>query len=316
MAPHPGGDGTLARHLSVLWREALEHLAVRPGGRYIDATVGAGGLAAGILAAAQPEGRLLALDADEEAICLSRARLQPWAGQVALAHSNFRRLAEVAKAHRFGEADGIVLDLGLSSMQLDTPRRGFSFQSEGPLDMRFDPRQGPSAADLVNQASEAELADILWQYGEERASRRIARAIVQERPILQTRQLADLVARVLPRQGKIHPATRTFQALRIATNDELAALVDVLPQAVALLTPGGRLVVISFHSLEDRIVKRFFQQEARGCLCPPELPVCQCQHKATLRILTAKPVRPSAEEARANPRSRSARLRAAERRSD
>jgi 16S rRNA (cytosine1402-N4)-methyltransferase len=205
------------------------------------------------------------------------------------------------------------MDLGLSSRQLDDGDRGFSFGQEGPLDMRMDRSQGQSAADLVNTLSEAELADILWQYGEERHSRRIARAIVAARPMTTTGQLADLVARTVGRREQIHPATRTFQALRIAVNDELGALREALPQARDLLRPGGRLVVIAFHSLEDRLVKQFFRQESRDCICPPELPVCVCQHEATLKVLTSKPVRPTADEIARNPRSRSARLRVAER---
>ena len=311
-AAEPSEEG-MGGHAPVLLEEVLQYLAVAPGGRYIDATVGAGGHAAAILEASAPDGRLLGLDADPEAVSLSRKRLAQWGDRCVLAVANFRHLARVAAEHGFGEVDGVLLDLGVSSVQLASPKRGFSFQSEGPLDMRFDPRQGPSAADLVNRLSEEELAEVLWRYGEERAARRIARAIVARRPITCTRELAELVAEVVPRTGKIHPATRTFQALRIAVNDELAALTEALPQAVQVCRPGGRVVVISFHSLEDRLVKRFFLREARDCLCPPELPVCQCGHKATLRVLTAKPVRPRPEEVRANPRSRSARLRAAER---
>ena len=205
------------------------------------------------------------------------------------------------------------MDLGLSSRQLDDAERGFSFSQDGPLDMRMDRDRGQSAADLVNHLSEADLADLLWQYGEERKSRRIARAITAARPLATTGQLADLVARTVGRREKIHPATRTFQALRIAVNDELDALRQALPQARDLLRPGGRLAVIAFHSLEDRLVKQFYRQEARDCVCPPELPICACQHQATLRVLTSKPVRPTAGETARNPRSRSARLRIAER---
>jgi len=196
---------------------------------------------------------------------------------------------------------------------LDDAERGFSFSQDGPLDMRMDRDRGQSAADLVNHLSEADLADLLWQYGEERKSRRIARAITTARPLTTTGQLADLVARTVGRRERIHPATRTFQALRIAVNDELEALRQALPQARDLLRPGGRLAVIAFHSLEDRLVKQFYRQEARDCVCPPELPVCACQHQATLRVLTSKPVRPTAGEIARNPRSRSARLRIAER---
>ncbi|MGQ9584039.1 MAG: 16S rRNA (cytosine(1402)-N(4))-methyltransferase RsmH [Anaerolineae bacterium] len=303
-----------AEHISVLLDEVVHYLNVGPGGQYVDATLGAGGHSAAILEASGPDGRLLGMDADPEAVARSRQRLQRWRSRVTLTVANFRNLREIAQAHGFAPVRGILLDLGVSSAQLGAPDRGFSFYSEAPPDMRFDPRRGRSAADLVNHASEEELARIIWRYGEERSAKRVAKAIVQGRPITHTRQLAEIVASVVPGRGRIHPATRTFQALRIAVNDELAALTEALPQALELLEPGGRLVVISFHSLEDRIVKRFFLQEARDCLCPPELPVCQCGHKATLRILTAKPVRPTPEEARVNPRSRSARLRAAERR--
>jgi 16S rRNA (cytosine1402-N4)-methyltransferase len=232
---------------------------------------------------------------------------------VVLRAANFRQVGPVARATGFEQVDGILMDLGLSSRQLADAERGFSFSQDGPLDMRMDPNQERSAADLANQLSQEELADLLWRYGEERHSRRIARAIIAARPLTTTKQLADLVERTVGRREKIHPATRTFQALRIAVNDELEALGQALVQAVELLRPHGRLAIIAFHSLEDRLVKRFYQQESRDCLCPPEIPICVCQHQATLRVLTTKPVRPGAEEIARNPRSRSARLRVAER---
>ncbi len=211
----------------------------------------------------------------------------------------------------------MLLDLGLSSYQLAAPERGFSFVKDGPLDMRFDPSQGPTAADLVHQLSVEELADILYRYGEEKQSRRIARAIVEARPIETTGQLAQVIARASGgsrrRARRIHPATQSFQALRIAVNDELGALEAVLPQAVGLLRPGGRVAVISFHSLEDRMVKRFFRRQAQDCVCPPLQPVCNCQHEATLRVITRKPLRADEAEVARNPRARSARLRVAER---
>ncbi|MFN2186586.1 MAG: 16S rRNA (cytosine(1402)-N(4))-methyltransferase RsmH, partial [Anaerolineae bacterium] len=283
------------------------------GGWYIDATLGAGGHAKGILLASRPDGRLLGLDADPDALLHASKVLEPFGDRVTLRVANFRQLGAVAGALDIREVDGILMDLGLSSRQLDEAERGFSFAQDGPLDMRMDRSRRESAADLVNTLSEAELSDILWQYGEERHSRRIARAIVAARPLVTTGQLADLVARTVGRREKIHPATRTFQALRIAVNEELEALSEALPEARDLLRPGGRLAVIAFHSLEDRLVKEFYRQEARACICPPELPVCVCQHQATLRVLTSKPVRPSAEETVRNPRSRSARLRVAER---
>ena len=300
-------------HIPVLYDEVLAALAVRPGGRYIDATVGAGGHAAGILRASAPDGRLLALDADPEAISFARYALQAFADRVILERANFRELGAIAKTNGFEQVDGVLMDLGLSSRQLLDPERGFSFSQEGPLDMRMEPNQGESAADLINSASEEELAGWLRQYGEERHARRIARAIVQSRPISTTKELADLVAREIGHREKIHPATRTFQAIRIAVNQELDSLSDALPQARDLLCRGGRLAVIAFHSLEDRIVKQFFRAEAQDCLCPPELPICACDHRATLRIITRRPVRPSVQEIASNPSSRSARLRVAER---
>lgn len=303
----PGG------HVPVLYEEVLAWLRPRSGGWYVDATLGAGGHAKGILIASQPDGRLVGLDADPGALLFASKVLEPFGDRVLLQSANFRQLGAVIGTLGIGEVDGILMDLGLSSRQLDNAERGFSFSQDGPLDMRMDRERGQSAADLVNHLSEADLSNLLWRYGEERKSRRIARAIVAERPLATTGQLADLVARTIGRREKIHPATRTFQALRIAVNEELDALSQALPQARDLLRPGGRLAVIAFHSLEDRLVKHFYRQEARDCVCPPELPVCACQHQATLRVLTSKPLRPTAGEIARNPRSRSARLRIAER---
>jgi len=305
--------GESGGHIPVLYEEVLSWLRPHSGGWYIDATVGAGGHAKGILTVSTPHGRLLGLDADPDALSFANKVLEPFADRILLRAANFRQIGAEARAFGIREVDGILMDLGLSSRQLDDGDRGFSFGQDGPLDMRMDRSRGPSAADLVNTLAEAELADILWRYGEERHSRRIARAIVAARPLTTTGQLADLVARTVGRREQIHPATRTFQALRIAVNDELCALREALPQARDLLRPGGRLAVIAFHSLEDRLVKQFFRQESRNCICPPELPVCRCQHEATLRVLTSKPVRPTADEIARNPRSRSARLRVAER---
>ena len=300
-------------HIPVLYKEVLVGLEPRPGGCYIDATLGAGGHAAGILAASAPDGRLLGLDADPEAVAFAGGQLRHFGERVISQAANFRQIGPVALALGFGQVDGILMDLGISSRQLSSPERGFSFSQDGPLDMRMDPGQGRSAANLVNHLPQAELADLLWRYGEERNSRRIARAIIASRPVTTTKQLADLVERTVGRREKIHPATRTFQALRIAVNDELDALNQALVQARDLLRPQGRLAIIAFHSLEDRLVKRFYQQESRDCLCPPEIPVCVCQHRATLRVLTSKPIRPTVDEIARNPRSRSARLRIAER---
>jgi 16S rRNA (cytosine1402-N4)-methyltransferase len=300
-------------HIPVLYDKVLDGLQVQAGGRYIDATLGAGGHAAGILRASAPNGQLLGLDADSEAVSFSRQALQSFGDRIVVQAANFRKLGAVALGFGFEAVDGVLMDLGISSRQLANPERGFAFSQDGPLDMRMDLCQEQTAADLVNHLPEAELADLLWRYGEERLSRRVARAIVTARPITTTVQLAELVAHAVGRRQKIHPATRTFQALRIAVNDELQALTLALPQARDLLRPGGRLAVLSFHSLEDRLVKRFYQQEARDCICPPETPVCLCQHRATLRTITHKPVRPTDEEIVQNPRCRSAKLRIAER---
>lgn len=288
-------------------------LQPRPGGRYIDGTVGGGGHARGLLEASSPDGCLLGIDADPTAIGVARQHLAEYGTRAVLVNANFADLKEVAVQHGFCPVDGILLDLGLSSLQLEQGERGFSFQVEGPLDMRFNPRQERTAADVVNTFPEDQLADLLRRYGQEPAARRIARAIVAQRPIATTTELAEIVRRAVPRRRRLHPATRTFQALRIAVNEELDALSKALPQAVELLAPGGRLAVISFHSLEDRIVKDFFREQARGCICPPHVPVCVCHHQPTLVILTKKPIRPSETEVQRNPRSRSARLRLASR---
>jgi len=301
-------------HVPVLYQEVLDGLQPHSSGKYIDGTIGAGGHAEGILTASSPDGRLIGLDADPEALLVAGQRLASFGERLVLVQANFRELATVARKHTFESVDGILLDLGLSSMQLDAPERGFAFLQEGPLDMRFDPAQTTTAADLVNRLSEADLADLIDRFGEEPASRRIARAIVTRRPVHTTTELAEIICRAVPGRRKRHPATRTFQALRIAVNDELEALKMVLPQALALLKPGGRLAIITFHSLEDRLVKEFFRTEARGCVCPPGSPLCVCDHVATLRIVTPHPLRPQEVEVQRNPRSRSAKLRIAEKR--
>jgi 16S rRNA (cytosine1402-N4)-methyltransferase len=280
----------------------------------VDGTVGAGGHAYGILQASQPDGLLLGMDVDPQALALAEVKLAEFNGRARLIRASYTTLLNQLASLEWGRVDGILLDLGLSSMQLDTQSRGFSFHSEAPLDMRFDPDQELSAAQLVNSLDEVALADILYRYGEERRSRQVAHAIVNARPIRSTTQLAEIVSGVTS-GGKsgIHPATRTFQALRIAVNGELDALGDVLPQTLEALKLGGRLMVISFHSLEDRMVKQFMRRESRDCICPPRQPDCTCGHKATLRVITSKPIRPQEDETRSNPRSRSARLRIAER---
>jgi 16S rRNA (cytosine1402-N4)-methyltransferase len=306
--------GTAVLHTPVLLSDVLTALDPRPGGRFIDGTLGAGGHAEAILQASAPDGRLLGLDADPAALSLARQTLAPYADRIRLVNANFSQVARIAHSYDSSPVDGILLDLGLSSMQLDAVERGFSFQSEGPLDMRYDPTGATTAADLVNNLPADELADLIYRFGEERRSRAIARAIVAARPLHTTRELADVIARAAGgrRQARIHPATRTFQALRIAVNDELEALRNTLPQALTLLSPGGRIAVISFHSLEDRIVKNFFVQESKDCICPPEQLVCTCGHKATLRIITRKPISANPAEIEANPRARSAKLRVAE----
>jgi 16S rRNA (cytosine1402-N4)-methyltransferase len=307
-------------HQPVLLQEALAALAVRPGGRYVDGTFGGGGHTRAILNASAPDGTVLALDADPAAIARAEAmRTEPEIGNRLIpVRANFSQLTTVARERGVAPLDGILLDLGLSSFQLDEPERGFAFRFAGPLDMRFDPEGGAPASELVNTLPEGELADLLWRYGEEPGSRRIARAIVRERergPIETTTQLAEIVSRALGgRRGRdTHPATRTFQALRIATNDELEALQAALAASVEVFAPGGRLAVIAFHSLEDRIVKRFVERESAACVCPPQLPVCVCGHRPRLRKVTRKAIRPDAAEMERNPRARSAVLRVAER---
>ncbi len=301
-------------HRSVLLDEAVTALAVQPGGTYVDGTLGAAGHATRVLEESAPEGRLLGLDADPDALEIARSRLAPFGGRTVLVHSNYRRMAEIAAERGFVPADGVLLDLGLSSMQLDEWDRGFSFRRDEPLDMRFDPTSGSSAAELLNSLPEDELARVLWEFGEEPASRRIARAVARsEQHVTTTGQLAELVASSVGRpRGRTHPATRTFQGLRILVNDELGALEDGLRAAVSILRPGGRLVVISFHSLEDRIVKNYLRDESAECVCPPRQPVCTCAHTPTLRLVRRKADKPGAVETQENPRSRSARLRVAE----
>ncbi|HEX3264615.1 MAG TPA: 16S rRNA (cytosine(1402)-N(4))-methyltransferase RsmH [Candidatus Limnocylindrales bacterium] len=313
--------GVAVRHVPVMPDEVIEALAPRAGTSNIDATLGGGGHAERILETSDPDGRLLGLDADGAAIARVRARLGSRFGdRLTLRQANFRELASAAPAAGFEQVDGCLFDLGLSSFQLADADRGFGFRTSGPLDMRFDPERGVPAAELLATLDRDELTALFRRYGEEPFAGRIARAVVETRrtaPIRTAEELATLVARVAPSRApgrrKVHPATRVFQALRIAVNEELDALQDGLAAAVDLLRPGGRLVVLSYHSLEDRIVKRFLQAERRGCTCPPEAPVCVCGREPRLRLLSPKGLVPSAAEIAANPRARSARLRAAER---
>ncbi|SNB47809.1 16S rRNA (cytosine(1402)-N(4))-methyltransferase RsmH [Geobacter sp. DSM 9736] len=306
------------RHASVMLEESLRFLAPRSGGIYVDGTLGGGGHAERILADTAPDGRLIAFDKDPDALSAAGQRLSPFGSRVRLVHGDFAVLSSALAEMGIDGIDGIMLDLGVSSHQLDSGERGFSFQQDAPLDMRMDTTKGVTAADIVNNESREELIRIIREYGEERWASRIASAIVRARetlPVTSTLQLAELVKGAIPRpawEDRIHPATRTFQGLRIAVNDELGSIRRGLPAAMQLLNRGGRAVVISFHSLEDRIVKDTFRSFTGRCTCPRDLPVCVCGQSAAVRILTAKPVRAGEDEIAANPRARSARLRAAE----
>jgi 16S rRNA (cytosine1402-N4)-methyltransferase len=302
-------------HIPVMTAEVLRHLQPERGGLFVDCTVGLGGHARAILDAGAT--RLIGLDRDQEALVHARTMLAPWAPKVELVHSDYRDIDAVLESRHVAQVDGALADLGVSSMQFDEPGRGFSFQRDEPLDMRMDRSSGDSAADLIASADEHELADTIYAFGEERFSRRIARAIVSARrdaPIDTTAKLAGIVRRAIPVRGyqRIDPATRTFQALRIWVNRELEGLDTFLGAMARRLRVGARLVVITFHSLEDRIVKHYFREEARDCTCPPDFPVCVCGRDPALRVLTPRPVRPSARETALNPRAASARLRVAE----
>ena len=309
--------GSLPLHEPVMAEEVVRLLAPRPGGRYIDATLGTGGHARAVLEAA-PGARLLGIDRDPQALAVARDRLAPYGEAATVRHGRFDELPEIAAACGFAPADGVLFDLGLSSLQLAAAGRGFSFLRDEPLDMRMDPTAaGPDAAAIVNGHAERELSGLLREFGEERRHRAIARAVVANRPLRTTGDLVTVIEQAVgPGRGRpdhIHPATRTFQALRIAVNGELSLLDAALPGAHGLLAAGGRLVVLSYHSLEDRLVKGFLRREASGCLCPPRSPACLCGHQATLAELTRRPLRPGDAELARNVRSRSARLRAAER---
>lgn len=304
--------------------EAVAYLDVVEGGRYIDCTAGLGGHSEAIAERIGEGGRLLSIDQDAEALEFARARLAPFGRRVSFAHGNFRDLTGIASAEGFTEADGILMDLGVSSLQFGNAARGFMFGLDGPLDMRMDPsRDSETAAEIVNMWGEVPLTALLRDYGEVAQPRRIARAIIAARPLNTTWALARAIEQVVGGargRSQIHPATQVFLALRVRVNGELDSLDAGLPQAHDLLGSGttgrshnGRLVVISFHSLEDRIVKNYFRREASDCVCPPRLPMCVCGHKATLRILTRRALRPSDAEVSSNPRARSAVLRAAER---
>ncbi|CAG0977454.1 Ribosomal RNA small subunit methyltransferase H [Anaerolineales bacterium] len=297
-------------HIPVLYKEIIHALQPKRGGRYVDGTLGAGGHARGILEACAPDGLLLGLDVDPQALALARETLAPYEGRTHLAQASYTTLAgQLADLH-WDAVDGIVLDLGASSMQFDNAERGFSFMQDGPLDMRFSPQALQSAADIVNAYDEKDLADLIFRYGEDRDSRKIARAIISSRPLRTTRELVAVIEKASPRRGnRVHPATQTFQALRIAVNEELSAVENVLPQAVTSLRRGGRFAVISFHSLEDRIVKDFFREQSKDLINPPYERIYKEERGAVVKIINKKPIIASDEEVKSNPRARSAKLR-------
>jgi 16S rRNA (cytosine1402-N4)-methyltransferase len=305
----------ISRHIPVLLSEVVHGLNIHPGGQYLDATGGGGGHSLAILQTCGPDGRVLVLDRDPEAVIRLTEYLDEFKSRVTIVHTSYVHLFEIAADNNFLPLDGVLFDLGFSSWQIDNPNRGFSHHLNGPLDMRYDTSSTDiTAEELVNTMSTRELADVIWRYGEEKQSRRIANAIVQQRPIKSSLQLAQIIAdaKTSEKKARLHPATRTFQALRIAVNDELSLLEKTLPQAIKALKTSRRIAVISFHSLEDRIVKQFFKRESKDCICPPSAPVCTCNHQRSLRIVSRKVITPSEVEIQMNPRSRSAKLRIAE----
>ncbi|MBI4632951.1 MAG: 16S rRNA (cytosine(1402)-N(4))-methyltransferase RsmH [Deltaproteobacteria bacterium] len=308
-----------AFHEPVMLKEVIALLNLQAGGIYVDGTVGGGGHASEILRETAPNGLLIGIDMDEEAIRESGERLKSFGNRKMLVKGNFADMDTILTQLGMKKVDGILLDLGVSSHQLQTAERGFSFQIDAPLDMRMDVRQRFSAYDFINTASESELEQVIKDYGEEPMARRIARLVSAQRktaPIRTTAELAALIAKSLPRKlwhGRIHPATKTFQAIRIAVNRELSCLERAIESGTKILRRSGRFSIISFHSLEDRIVKNAFSSRGGGCTCPPDFPLCVCNAKPTLKVLTRKPVRPGTNEITANPRARSARLRTAER---
>jgi 16S rRNA (cytosine1402-N4)-methyltransferase len=301
-----------APHLPVLLQPIITALQPRSNGRYIDGTLGAGGHSASILEHSSPTGQVIGFDLDPQALALARERLASFGNRIHIFAASYMNMKEKAAEIGWQAVDGILLDFGVSSMQIDTPERGFSFLQDGPLDMRFGPNAHQTAADLVNSLPEAELTDIIFRFGEERMARQIARTIIRSRPLFTTRELADLILKQFGKKERIHPATRTFQALRIAVNNELEMVEKVLPLATSLLLPAGRLAVISFHSLEDRLVKTYFRHESTDCICPPRQPVCTCNHKASIKEINRKPIEADESEKQVNHRARSAKLRIVE----
>ena len=302
-----------ALHRPVLAAEALRHLNPRRDGVYLDATLGDGGHAAAILESSSPTGRVFGIDLDPRTLTYARQRLSPYGRRFDCAQGNYADMLSLAQAHGLARIDGLIMDLGFSSRQVQQPGYGFSFLLDEPLDMRFDPASALTAEHVVNTFSERDLAQLIFQYGQEPRSRAVARAVIRSRPINSTGRLAELVAAAVghKRGRRLHPATRTFQALRIAVNDELGNLQSGLDSSLALLSPGGALVVISYHSLEDRMVKNFIARERVGCICPPGIPECRCGRQPTLRQDNRRIIRPSDAEIASNPRSRSARMRVA-----
>jgi 16S rRNA (cytosine1402-N4)-methyltransferase len=311
-------EETTFHHISVFATEAVEALKPEPDHIYVDCTLGGAGHSGRILAASSPSGRLIAIDQDLTAIANAKQVLAPYEDRLTIVHSNFRRLEAIVAELGLQGVDGVLFDLGVSSPQLDEGERGFSYQHDAPLDMRMDKTQRLSAHDVVNTWSQEELTRILYEYAEEKWAKRIAEFIVRERkqqPVETTGQLVDIIKAAIPaaarREGP-HPAKRTFQAIRIAVNDELNVFTEAINQAVRVLNPGGRVAIITFHSLEDRIAKQALQEAARGCICPPELPICQCDNEPKVKLVTRKPILPSEGELASNPRARSAKLRIAE----
>ncbi len=302
-------------HISVLLNEVIENLDIKPGGVYIDGTLGGGGHSLEIVKRLGDNGRLIGIDRDGEAIEAAGSRLRPYQEKITLIRSNYDRIREAAFSAGVDKADGILLDLGVSSHQLDVPERGFSYREDALLDMRMDDRQETTAADLINNTPEEELTRIIRQYGEERFAARIAKNIVkarQDSPVRTTFELNEIISESIPARSKAaggHPSKRTFQAIRIALNGELESLEKVIPDMIDMLDEGGRLCIITFHSLEDRIVKNEFRNAENPCTCPPDFPVCVCGKKSKGRVITKKAIIPSENEMESNPRSKSAKLR-------
>lgn len=302
------------QHNPVMVPEILKYLDVVSGGRYIDCTLGEGGHSKSILDASNPGGEVLGIDADHEAIEVSKSRLEKYKDRVIFVNDNFRNLRKIAMRRDFIPAHGILLDLGVSSLQLNIETRGFSFMRKSPLDMRFSFNQKLTADQVVNTFQENEIADILYHFGDERRARKIAKIIVENRPIKHSNELAEIIKKkIYISNHKINPATKTFQALRIYINEELSALSEVLEQSLEIIGIGGRLAVISYHSIEDRIVKNYFRRESKYCICLPNVIKCECNHEPKLKVITKKPISPSSNEIISNRRSRSAKLRVIER---